>query len=142
MAPRTLADRCEAATGPQKALDREIALLVGWCRQSPSEAKRKHPAWFHPDDCRDGKPIFDSLHGTDVWRDPSAFTASIDAAMTLVPKGWETAIYCGGELANVQMETERLRQQPCFIPIDGTAATPALALCAAALRALTQTGDA
>lgn len=130
-----LAKRCEQASGPGKALDREIALAVGWVRQSPSEAGRRHPAWFHPDDCRDGKPVLDSLHGTDVWRDPLPYTASIDAAMTLVDARALWAVGCmeAGPFARL-----------CWPMPDGgfgggyheaSAATVPLALCAAALRA-------
>jgi len=126
-----LAARIEAAGGPSKALDREIALAVGWVRQTPSEARRKHPAWFHPDDCRDGEVVFDSLHGTDVWRDPLPYTTSIDAALTLVPEGAFWSITMRGE------------SRPGFhacCQLDGPldwreGATAPLALCAAALRA-------
>jgi hypothetical protein len=81
-----LAERVEALAGDLRPLNREVALAVGWCRQTPSEARRKHPAWFHPDDCRDGKVVMDSLHGTDVWREPLNYLGSLDAAMSLLPK--------------------------------------------------------
>lgn len=128
-----LAERCEKAKGPTKVLDREIALAVGWVRLTPGS---KHPAWFHPDDCRDGKVIYDSLHGTDVWRDPLAYTASLDAAMTLVPEefGRPSAFTIQrsrnfGCCAVVWVNSEFNRS------VRGDAATPELALCAAALRA-------
>jgi hypothetical protein len=61
--------------------------------------------------------------------------AYLDAALMLVPEGWETAIYLGGENTVVQMETEAMRQRMYFYPIEGLGATPALAICAAILRA-------
>lgn len=68
-----------------------------------------------------------------------ASTASIDAAMSLVPEGWEGALYWGIEAypPEAQLETWQMRRDmgEAFEPIKGTAKTPALALCAAALRA-------
>lgn len=61
--------------------------------------------------------------------------AFLAAAMMMVPGGWETAIYLGGQNTNVQMETEDMRQQVNFYPIDATASTPALALAAAIAKA-------
>lgn len=86
-----LIERLENAKEGSRELDSRIALTQGWYRLTPSEAKfrgignGKHGGWIHPSDCRDGKPVFCSLHGTDVHRDPPKFTQSIDTAMTLVP---------------------------------------------------------
>jgi hypothetical protein len=145
-AVRDLVRRVESATGPSKALDREIALAVGWVRLSPSEARRSNPAWYHPEDCRNGKPIIDSLHGTDVWRDPIAYTASLDAAMSLVPEGW---FWMAGNRDRITPRAYVENGEPSFVGISSrrnpnrlwfevTAATPALALVAAALRARLQ----
>jgi len=120
----SLAERCEAARLPNKALNREVARAVGWGYQTPSEARRSNPAWFHPSDCRDGKPVIDSLHGTDVWREPLDYLGSLDAAMTLVPEDsrndWSLI---GGRYWQAEVGDEM-----------ADAATPALALCAAALK--------
>jgi hypothetical protein len=116
-----LAERCEKATGPDRELDAEIAEAVGakhgretgWCNSENGD-------YYVIDECA------------------ASYTASLDAAMTLVPEGWETSIYIGGENANVQMETPAMRDEwfdEGGGPIDGTAPTPALVLCAAALRA-------
>ena len=137
----------EAAAEPSKALDRKIALAVGWVRLSPSEARRKHPTWFHPDDCRDGRVVMDSLHGTDVWRDPIAYTASVDAALTLLPESWciaslewwpMTSIKAGITLREVKTFDGEFASTGYDETCDAARArakTPALALCAAALRA-------
>jgi hypothetical protein len=99
---RELAERCEKATGPDRDLDAEIDKAI------------------HPDDWTDG-----------LWFDPSrhdlpAYTASLDAAMSLVPEGmlWLAGYAVDGRaIATVDFDHQR------------AAATPALALCAAALRA-------
>jgi hypothetical protein len=68
------------------------------------------------------------------------FTASLDAAMTLVPEGRDQV------LMNVKVESfhvgenDRRHMAKLFAPysgeyVEGRSATPALALCAAALRA-------
>lgn len=98
-----LAERCEQATGADRALDGEIGRITGAWRTWPS---------------------FKSF----------APTASIDVALTLVsgegaypqisksaPKEWKVNIGFGNRAKGV----------------NGKAATPALALCAAALRATT-----
>lgn len=130
-----LAERCERAEGPEKALDREIALAIGWVRLTPSEARRKNPAWFHPDDCRDGKPVYDSLHGTDVWRDPLAYTASLDAAMTLLDGEtfFHLSRFSPGE---GPAEAHVYPNRHIGDDYNAFGATPALALTAASLRAL------
>lgn len=82
-----LAAKVEASAGADNVLNRAVARAVGWGYQTPSKCGRRHPRWFHPDDCRDGEPVLDSLHGTDVWREPLQYLTSLDAAMTLVPEG-------------------------------------------------------
>jgi hypothetical protein len=106
-----LAERVEAASGPDRELDAAIntALRLGsdWSRGTP-EASR---VW--------------ALH----------FTASLDAAMTLVPEPQSFTIsHCGNTCARVQI----IGGDPCSNDpeFDGDAASPALALAAASLRAL------
>lgn len=128
-----LAARVEAAEGPDALLDTEIwraciasvadleLIEVGGAAHGPSEAE------------------FRTLRLMDSFRP----TASLDAAMTLKPDGWHLAEF--GEGPN-------LTPRPHDFAYDGTwfamlhgvasgdlkwgsAATPALALCAAALRA-------
>lgn len=110
-----LAERVEALSGPDREVDAKIADAIHW------------------DD-----PI--------VYEDDPrllAFTASLDAAMTLVPEGWNwmagnrdqplaRAYVNNGELAFVGAG---MRRNPNRQWYETTAATPALALTAAALRA-------
>lgn len=95
-----LAERCEASTGPDQALDRDIQRAVA------------------PDDLM------------------QHYTASLDAAMTLVPEGWWGCI----EQERPTRDCEASLSPPVSEPwgprsINTSAATPALTLCAAALRA-------
>lgn len=61
------------------------------------------------------------------WREAPAYTASLDAAMTLVPEGYDWAVFRtnGGLTVHAW----------CGSREDVFAATPALALTAACLRA-------
>lgn len=67
--------RLEAATGPDRELDRAIAMSLGW-RHDPHDGP--YGTWTAPDGTR---------HTTfNEW------TASIDAALTLVPEGMDWLI--------------------------------------------------
>lgn len=122
-----LAERCEAATGPDREIDAQIIVTL------------EHPEYRYPDEVLNRKPSswdeaagrfrHDGFGGSIPW---PAYTASIDAALTLVPSGhlwqvnqWETG-------ADAHMAPTR----PIYSPQPkAKAATPALAICAAALRA-------
>lgn len=95
----TLAERIEQAEGPGRDLDREIAIASG-----------RVPLGFEHDE---------------RW---PTYTASLDAAMTLVPEceGWviDGRSYPEAEICCLNGDI-----------VGAAAATPALALCAAALRA-------
>jgi len=107
-----LVDRVEALEAPDRGIDWEIH-------------------------CRDG------LDGVGMYGDHPTYTASIDAAMTLVPEGMRV------NLSEWDDEEHLRRAGPwqCILSVAGTchanpfdarcdhAATPALALTAAALRA-------
>lgn len=118
-----LATRCEAATGPDRELDAVIAATLrvgteyGWADS--------YPAWKGRDDGRvylcKGGPSFPSPN----------YTASLDAAMTLVPEGFQFGAgsrdasnrawaWCGTDHEKAKI---------------ANAGSPALAFCAAALRA-------
>lgn len=105
-----LAERCEAATGPDRELDRAIfewlTLVDGFV---PDRAHQSYPQY--------------------------AYTASLDAAMTLVPEGWEPLIdgVSKDRAAAWIVELYAINDSPPFR--HGSANTGALALCAAALRA-------
>ena len=109
----------EAATGPDRELDRCISLL--------SDGK-------NPDEY--------VLVGATAHLIPQ-YTASIDAALLLVPEGWHWAVYtdkmiCGKNGVRVVIGgPDRTRRGWSKIIHETYAATPALALCIAALKART-----
>lgn len=110
-----LAARCEAATGPDRTLDAEIAVLV----DGLGSVATYSPAYLHA--------VGNSFEDIGKYADIPAFTASIDAAMSLVPEGawwWVEAQPLG-----------KAFHAGCADECVATAATPALALCIAALRA-------
>ena len=112
-----LAERVEALSGPDFYVNKSILAALGY-------TWRGMAYW--------------SADNTHVWPGRTAFTALLDAAMTLVPEGW-----------GFRVESEGDGSRPCsasiYKPADccnelvincDYATTPALALCAAALRAL------
>lgn len=112
-----LIERIEAASGPDRELDHEIYEYLG----SPVV-----------------RMVSATTHGTDLVNWAPFYTASVDAALTLVPEGFEWSLeYQAGHHVSSDVE--------CMIAIaklgdpcrdwEATAATPALALCAAALKA-------
>lgn len=118
-----LADRVEALSGPDRGADAAIARSFSHDVESDDG-----DFWFGP---YDALPV----------RVPD-FTGSLDAAMTLVPEGW-----------GFRVESEGDGSRPCsasiYKPADccnefviscDYAITPALALCAAALRARAANG--
>jgi hypothetical protein len=109
MTMKELAERCEQATGPDRLLDGEI-----W--------REAH-----------GLTIYDVLTPEgEISVSVPYLTASLDAAMTLVPEG-RGLIYKRHGIKNVWRVQIHSGDETTFI--EGDAATPALALCAAALKA-------
>ena len=114
----TLADRVEAASGPDRDLELAIAVALGWSRiPNPTMAGGLVGRWHRPDG---------TLTGHDG---PPYWTGSIDAALTLVPKDHEWSVNWFG---NSCAEVSGIPEGP---PHYGCAATAPLALTAAALRA-------
>lgn len=111
-----LADRCEREE-PSDALDRAIAAACK-IRWSSDE---------------DGQFGGYNLLPRRVW-----FTRSLDAAVTLVPEKW-TAWELRSHAARTRYSADLSRLTECDASQEdwahGRASTPALALCAAALRA-------
>ncbi len=112
-----LADRVEGLTEPDRATDAEIARVTRWLPDCinpeayPGKSyERVPPYWF-----------------SDAFGLPT-FTASLDAAMTLVPPDCEWQV---GWAGNSDAHVGFLPDGPLF---DGYAKTAALALTAAALR--------
>ena len=120
-----LAERCKQAAGPDRVLDAEImcALLGHMIHKDSDPAKGHFAFWI-------GEPENSVCMNCSGW---ARITESLDEAVTLVPEGWEWEIYSdGGALLFVVPRhiDETQRNATCR-----SAATPALALCAAALRA-------
>lgn len=78
----------------EREINKAVALYLGWCRIIPSEMKErfrfggKKGGWIHPNDCRDGKPVFCQLHGTDIYSDIPNYSRSRDALKAIRPEGW------------------------------------------------------
>jgi hypothetical protein len=126
-----LAERCEQATRPDRELDGAIALALGWTFQKmKGDALQKMKG--------DAQAYWREPGVTDFYMRSKlpAYTASIDAAMTLVPKGkYWTCSY--GRLSTHEVMGAARIVEPLTIDFiaESEAATPALALCAASLRA-------
>lgn len=121
-----LAARCEAATGPDRELDCAIRLAVYAPEGATMEQSPINGAWciYSGTGFRSGKPaLWESNEGRNL-----AFTASLDAAMTLVPEGWNP----------VEILMDAINDN---CEGDWLAALPRYA-CAAALRARTHTSTA
>ena len=123
-----LADKIEALEGPSWEVDAEIMCHIGRAEVRDGSLYRMHPQ-------------VGSTHM--LVHSPTPYTASLDAAMTLVPEGWCKTVadyWCEsddkppffadcGDLPAVK------RGDKDAVIVEAYANTPALALCAAALRA-------
>lgn len=123
-----LAERCEKAEGPDRELDCDIALAVGW--------DIKHPLAPLPELITTLGIEWLRLAATEyqsTYKELPAYTASIDAALTLVPDGRILRQYM----------VSRHVPHTCEVAVDYAHGgwvghsdhSFALALCAAALRA-------
>lgn len=130
----SLAARVEAAEGPERELDVQIAVAIDW----------RWPDWEEGESTARGQA---EKHGlpwlvervirgyASVWRNMPHFTASLDAAMTLVPVGFGFVVHGPSD---DQFHAGCAPLWPDAWGEDRKAATPALALCAASLRARAQ----
>ena len=109
-----LADRVEAAKGPDRELDLRVAMAV-------------LPGWDYPLD--DAAVAFHTKYGGQP-----AYTASLDAAMTLVPEGARIAALAQEIGTPRWLVKLGNADRPGGLPTCA-GATPALALTAACLRA-------
>jgi hypothetical protein len=119
-----LADRVEALTKECGQTDREIFAALGTHVFEKRDRDKK--AWWYPVDDSKWSPRID-----DYLKIPR-YTASLDAAMTLVPEGHEWLRKCPDTMT-VYRAPEN--DKAWAVHIDASGATPALALTAAALRA-------
>jgi hypothetical protein len=128
-----LIERLEKARGPDRHLDAAIALHVG----APKAFFESVGVSFD-DGTVDGPDCFDDAiwggggHSYEALR----YTASIDAALTLVPAGWGFKADCGLGYGN-SFTVGHVGQNKLYDQPEGFGAgnTPAIALCIAALRA-------
>lgn len=115
---KDLIERLERATGPDSELDEAIALVLGWTHQKMrGDAK---PYWR--------KPGVTEYYMRSIV---PAYTASLDAALTLVPEGWMWDVSSSG-CAWIMRNDDSICDSQIVI---GGVKSPAIALCIAALRA-------
>lgn len=138
-----LAERFEQASGPDRELDYRIGYALGWRfngfewpgRQSCDQEELSDQQFADLDMMAGGWKRPDQ----DEWPYPGTnnnvvprWSSSIDAAMTLVPEGQLFILYSDGSCEIGPQPTDGSIMQPVA---KAEAATPALALCSAALRA-------
>ena len=137
-----LIERLEKATGPDRELDADIARAIGWSQIEGDEVGH-WDTWSIPSVwVGTGQDRWLSPDGQKFDFMPHTFTASVDEALSLVPEGavWHLMTDCGnlnrtkvGPQGNPRASIYRADERSLFIQAD--AATPALALCIACLRA-------
>jgi hypothetical protein len=120
-----LAERVEGLTGPCRETDEAIRYAIGW--------RAAHGRWYSPDDAALSRRRKVGLLNFQPSQTPGPFTASLDAALGLVPSGWVWTVntFRDGMASAYCMHPsgETVRHERKYAP------TPALALTAAALRA-------
>jgi hypothetical protein len=131
-----LVRRLEEATGPDRELDWDIAQAFGEIPEHTVAATGVPHGWFgRPGEFALWKTRESDPHaGIDFWK-PKAVTASIDAAMTLVPETHRPIMDCTFTRPEVRLFPWDEEQTKAGNFQAAKAATPALALAAAALRA-------
>jgi len=138
-----LAERCEAAIGP----DRELDALIYF--STTAKWSGRIPSW--PPTSIEDRGALDTgymvIQGSGYFYGDivPAYCASLDAAMTLVPEGWHLQLSDWSEPALCELGPWMAILSPpgirtgmetiIFRTRCQHAATPALALCAASLRA-------
>ena len=127
-----LAERCEREEIPSLALNAEIARAIGWTNVSLAQVHREYPHAKAPRGCPPGQDCL-------TWVPP--FTSSLDAAVTLVPEGAWREVNGPRRFLNIPTPVpncwrcEITLWEPKMRDHIGWAATEALAICAAALKA-------
>ena len=111
-------------TGPDRELDADIARALGW----KPLYRDDYSKWWPPSAVEDARERKRSIlhHPTQPL---PMFTASLDAALTLVPEGWTWARFHSGVFECAMLDDRRALFE------RGDAATPARALIAACLKA-------
>lgn len=137
MSLNELAARVEALQGPCRKTDAAIFRAID--APLPAEFAGKKIALTF-DEARSA--FFMEMGDMVVRYEPPKYTASIDAAMTLVPEGCEWMLE-----TDYQRRGDPITANINWLDVDGiehswaTGHSPALALCAASLRALSALGQ-
>ncbi len=132
----------EQAGEGSRELDGLLARHFGWHRVEPRFARNKAGGWIAPEDFlgvnSDGSPRLDGLRGTDIHRDPPRLSQSLDAALALAERlGWP--FWSGGKgTENAWAHLYDRHPDQDGPTHNAKAATPALALCIAIIRATNQ----
>ena len=115
--------KLEAATEGSREFDAAI-----FCMIAPGA---KLAGEVYADACKPTEDVWFPQGPRGTLRVPPAYTSSLDAALTLVPEGWDYCISRGhGEPAAASLSPTMTVGE-----VLATAPTPALALCIAALKA-------
>ncbi len=140
--PQALADliaRLEAATEPSRILDLSIRKVVGVCIPLRALCGHDDGNW-----CRIvgdqiieiGHARVSGMNSTDFYL--PRYTASIDAALSLVPSAVEWSVNADLENGCYYAVVANDVWDEAFEDVSGRSVTPALALCIAALKARQQ----
>lgn len=119
-----LSERVERLEGPDQGVDADICIALGIAGPNSEGA-----ANIRRDDVWEGDLIFE-IDGEECCNPIPPLTSSLDAAMSLVPEGWEGVIHIGSDPSAGLFMLHNSRSHK-----NSRAATPAIALCAAALKA-------
>jgi len=126
-----LASRVEAMRGPTCVVDVEIAIAVGYAGEN-SEGARDIRA--DPDD--DGWLLFEMAgEACECCNRAPPYTSSLDAAMSLVPSGMLWSVEWAGHQTRDRIASCTI-WKPHMPTSIAVAATPALAMASASLRAI------
>lgn len=122
----TLLARVLEGEGPDRELNAEIE---AWLTGRVTHPRK--PGWTFEKQDAEWKlaRLADSPFISQASRPAPLYTASLDAALTLVPEGWTWARYHGGAFECAVLDERRSRFE------RGEAATPARALIAACIKA-------
>jgi hypothetical protein len=134
-----LADRCEQATGP----DRELDALI-WCTLNGKKYAGHNEAYsaYHSGNPETQVEFTEPPKRTRLVTGSRTtgghakpVTASLDSAMALIPEGYNCSLQFGLTFEGESYSVSSLQGPKPHNAATVKAATPALALCAAALRA-------
>lgn len=120
-----LAERVERAEGPSLVLDRDVALAIYPGAKPVPGVDARISVW-------DGNGL--------TQRTVKPYTASLDAAMSLVPEDWHLSLSMGRINIVTLTEDSDDPVAPARV-FEASASTPALALTAASLRAIAEEMD-